>query len=178
MKFKQMPFNIKNLNLKKFNLNKFNIKNFINMKNLKDLTSPKNNLELVLSLLFVLYLVFDIKTPNSLVSLVDNNLGNIAVLFIAFLILVCCNPILGILAFVVAYVFIKRSSSVNPDYAMNNYIPSEKKKTENLSKYNDFPNTLEEEIIAKMAPLNSHERTPEDSEYLPVLDSNINSTDI
>ena len=173
MKSKQMPFFPK-----KINFNKLNLKNLINMKNFKDLTNPKNNLEFVLALLFVLYLIFNVKTPNSLVPLIDNNLGNIVVLFIAFLILVCCNPILGILAFIVAYVFIKRSSLVNPDYAMNNYIPSEKKKSETLLKYNEFPTTLEEEIINNMAPLNSHERNPEESKYLPVLDSNINSTDI
>ena len=117
---------MKNIDFNLKNLKRFNFKNFKNLKNFKDLFNTKNNMELVLFVLLIIYILFNIKTPSSLVPLVDNTLGNIIVLILAVSVLLCCNPILGILAFVAAYIFIQESSHKNPDYAMNNYLPSEK----------------------------------------------------
>ena len=75
---------------------------------------------------------------------------------------------LGVLAIVAAYELIKRSSVKAGSHALRNYVPCEHKKLADFKKYNEFPVTLEEEIIAKMAPLVKHAPAA-NAEYKPVL---------
>ena len=62
-----------------------------------------------------------------------------------------------------------RSSVRTGTFAIRNYLPSEASKVIDFSRYNDFPVTLEEEMVKKMAPIvvdNSSSLT-----YKPVLDT-------
>lgn len=60
-------------------------------------------------------------------------------------------------------------------YAIKNFLPSEKIKIEDLDKFNDFPITLEEEIVAKMAPPVIVEESA-NMQYSPILDDNHNAS--
>lgn len=166
-----------NLLNNKFNLNKLKLKNFANMKYMNDLMKPSNTLEFSLAILFVIYIIFNVKTPDFLVPLIDNNLGYIVVILMAVVILMCCNPILAILGFIVAYLLIKRSSHMAPSYAMNNYLPSEDNKNKDFSKYNNFTTSLEEEVVNSMPSL-SDMKPSNDETFKPVIDSAIDSTHI
>lgn len=162
-----------------FNLFTNKLKKLKNMKTLKDLFNPKNNLELMLFVIFIIYIVFNVNTPNFLVPLINNNLAYITIILVAFYILMNCNPILGVLAFIVAYTIIKRSSFSSPNYVMNNYIPSEKNKEDDLIRYNSNPNpSLEEEIVSNMPVLNTNHNVDDDNSVQPILDSSIDSNDI
>jgi hypothetical protein len=57
--------------------------------------------------------------------------------------------VLGLFA---AYVLIRRSAA-NGSSAIESYVPSEKRKSEELSAFNQCPVTLEEQMVAIRAPL-------------------------
>ncbi len=60
-------------------------------------------------------------------------------------------------------------------YAIKNFLPSEKIKITDFAKYNDFPITLEEEVVAKMAPPVIVEESA-NMHYAPILDNNHNAS--
>ena len=106
--------------------------------------------EMLLTVLLILYIVLNVPTPDVLSSYVDTPLGNIVVVLIALSFFTHSHPVVGVLGLFAAYVLIRRSSSSS---AIEAYVPSEKRKSEELSAYNQFPVTLEEQMVALRAPL-------------------------
>jgi amino acid transporter len=125
----------------------------------QDLTSKNNVGELLLTILFVIYLVMGYETPPALAHLIDNPVGKVVVGMLAIFLFMSVNPVLGILGFIVAYQLISLSSagmSYNGGMgALKQYLPTEQKKYTALTNYNQFPYTLEQEIVKKMAPINT-----------------------
>ncbi|NBO42316.1 MAG: hypothetical protein EBU92_12545, partial [Betaproteobacteria bacterium] len=76
--------------------------------------------------------------------------GNIVVVLIALSFFTHSHPVVGVLGLFAAYVLIRRSSISS---AIEAYIPSEERKSNELSILNQFPVTLEEQIVALRAPL-------------------------
>ena len=107
----------------------------------------------ILSILFIIYLLVDARTPTSIANLVDTIFGKIFIIITAIVLFSCANPILGILGFVVAFELIRRSVISTGSYALSKYLPTEQKKSSNLTSYNQFPYTLEQEVVKKMAPI-------------------------
>ena len=60
---------------------------------------------------------------------------------------------MGVLGLFSAYILIRRSSAATGSYAVEAYVPSERRKSEELSAFNQFPVTLEEQVVALRAPL-------------------------
>ena len=150
------------------------------MKEFSSLFKKENMGQLILSILFVIYLIMGYNTPMSLAELVDTPVGKIAVIIVALCILSTSNPILGILALFVAYELIRRSSvALRGD--LKNYIPSESKKSDQFSAFNqnEFPYTLEQEMVGKMTIQNNsinlsfNETT---SNFKPILDNTHNAS--
>jgi hypothetical protein len=106
--------------------------------------------ELLLTVLIVLYIVLNVPTPNIIASYVDTPLGNIAVVVSALSLFRHSHAVVGVLGLFAAYVLIRRSSR---SAAIESYVPSEKRKSEELSAFNQFPVTLEEQMVALRAPL-------------------------
>jgi hypothetical protein len=106
--------------------------------------------EMLLTVLLVLYIVLNVPTPDVLSSYVDTPLGNIVIVLIALSFFTHSHPVVGVLGLFAAYVLIRRSSSSS---AIEAYVPSEKRKSEELSAFNQFPVTLEEQMVALRAPL-------------------------
>ena len=106
--------------------------------------------EMLLTVLIVLYIVLNVPTPDVIASYVDTPLGNIVVVLIALSFFTHSHPVVGVLGLFAAYVLIRRSSSSS---AIEAYVPSEKRKSEELSAFNQFPVTLEEQMVALRAPL-------------------------
>ena len=132
----------------------------------------KNNIgQAILVLLLIIYIIMGYKTPESLASLVDTMLGKIFVVFIAIALFACSNPILGVLGLLVAFLLIQRSSIANGSAALNAYYPTEEKKYSNLTAMNQFPYTLEQEVVSKMAPINNTMNPNAVSNFVPVLDN-------
>ena len=138
------------------------------MDNFKDLFKKQHMGQVILLILFIIYLIMGYKTPDSLANLIDNVYGKVFVIVIALLLFSNSNPILGIVGFIVAYELIRRSEVKTGTYALNNYMPTEKKKASNLTAFNQFPYTLEQEIVKKMAPI--EKTVSSNSTYAPILD--------
>lgn len=127
----------------------------------------KNKHHLVLTILLCVFIVFDIQVPDALANMVDNPIGKIAVAALA-LCLLSMNTLLGVIGLVAAYVLIQRSADTTGTQAEKDYLPSEAKKKAVLSAMNQFPMTVEEEVIAKMLPMNNQVDLSE-AEFKPVL---------
>jgi hypothetical protein len=106
--------------------------------------------EMLLTVLIILYIVLNVPTPDVIAPYVDTPLGNIVVVLIAISLFTHSHAVVGVLGLFAAYTLIRRSSS---SAAVEAYVPSEKRKSEELSAYNQFPVTLEEQIVALRAPL-------------------------
>ena len=121
------------------------------MDSLKDLFTKKNMPEVVLASLFVLYLVMGYKMPEQAAIIVDSSIGKIAVVLVALMLFAYSNPILGILALLVAYQIIQSSSVKTGMAGLERYYPTESKKWTPFTPTNQFPYTLEQEVVKKMA---------------------------
>lgn len=150
------------------------------MKEFSSLFKKENMGQLILSILFVIYLIMGYNTPMSLAELIDTPVGKIAVIIVALCILSTSNPILGILALFVAYELIRRSSiSLRGD--LKSFIPSESKKSDQFSAFNqnEFPYTLEQEMVGKMTIQNNSINmsfTDNSSSFKPILDNTHNAS--
>lgn len=102
--------------------------------------------EFVLAIVFILYLLVDMKTPITLAGMVDTFAGNALVWAGALALFTCCSTPLAMLGLFVAYVFIERSKR-------GNFVPSEMSRSADMERYNDFPFTLEEEVISNVPTL-------------------------
>ena len=104
----------------------------------------------VLAVLFVIYLIMGYKTPAPVANMIDTMWGKIIVITIALLLFAYANPVLGVLGIFVAFDLIKRSTISTGNYALSKYLPTEKKKMTELTAYNQFPYTLEQEVVKNM----------------------------
>ena len=136
-----------------------------------DLFINKNKGQVILGVIFILYLLMGFKTPNSVAHIIDHPIGKIAILFTVLLLFMKTHPLLGVLGLFVAFHLISQSSVSTGSFAVNNYVPTEEKKYNAMTQYNQFPYTLEQEIVKKMAPLNNVGNvTAAESKFAPVLD--------
>lgn len=143
------------------------------MNSFQELFQSKNIGQAILVILFSIYLIMGYSTPPMLASYIDTTYGIIVVVVIALLLFAYTNPILGILGFFVAYMLVKKSTYIHPTYAINKYLPTEQKKYVQQQSYNQFPYTLEQEIVKMMAPINAYASGSSSTEQQvkPVLDN-------
>ena len=106
--------------------------------------------ELLLTVLLIVYIVLSVPTPDIIAPYVDTPLGNIVVVLIALSFFTHSHPVVGVLGLFAAYILIRRSSISS---AIEAYVPSEQRKSNELSVLNQFPVTLEEQMVALRAPL-------------------------
>ena len=139
------------------------------MDSLKDLFTKKHMPELVLASLFILYLVMGYQMPKEAATIVDSTIGKIAVVIVTLMLFAYSNPILGILALLVAYQLIKSSSVKTGMVGLEKYYPTETKKWSNFTPTNQFPYTLEQEVVKNMTTKKfntEYVKTP----FRPILD--------
>ena len=127
--------------------------------------------ELVLVILLIIYLILGFKTPESIAYLIDTLVGKIVIIMIVIYLFIYTNPILAILALVTAFDLIRRSSMSTGLAALQKYAPSEVKKSSQFTAFNQFPYTLEQEVVAKMAPMVKTGCSLTPAPYKPHLDN-------
>ena len=143
------------------------------MKYFNSLLKPRNRQHLIVVVLLSLYILLDLKTPKAIAVLVDTLAGNLAVAGVVIAMLcqgdnMHSRVICG-LSVVAAYELVRRSSVATGSYGLRNLLPSEEKKGQHFSAFNQFPVTLEEEVVNSMQPVTTH--SPDGSpSYKPVLD--------
>jgi len=127
--------------------------------------------ELILMILFVIYLIMGYKTPEPVANMIDTLVGKIAVLLMVLFLFLYTNPVLAVLSLFVAFDLIRRSSMATGLDALKKYEPSEEKKTSQFTAYNQFPYTLEQEVVKKMAPIIQSGSSLKKASYQPLLEN-------
>lgn len=111
-------------------------------------------LEVILFIIFVLYIVFQPATPPGLSVLIDNPVGAVVVMAAAAYLLLYTHPVLGVLSIFVAYELLRRSTMVR---FIPTIITQEKEQPKVDEKQRSFnppaERTLEEDLVAQMAPI-------------------------
>jgi hypothetical protein len=111
------------------------------------------------------------KTPETIANMVDTLVGKIVIFVIVIYLFMNFNPILAVLSLFVAFDLIRRSSSATGNDALKEYAPSEEKKMSQFTAYNQFPYTLEQEVVAKMAPIMKSGSSLTQASYKPLLEN-------
>ena len=139
------------------------------MDSFSNLFKRENMGQVLLCILFIVYLIMGYRMPDLIAGQIDTIYGKIIVVVVALALFSYANPILGVLGFIVAFDLIRRSSVSTGTFALDNYVPNEEKRVTNLNAMNQFPYTLEQEVVKKMAPSKiPYDYTP--SSFSPVLD--------
>ena len=117
-----------------------------------------------------MYLVFGMQTPSFIASLIDNVFGKIFAIALIFAAFLYANPIIALLLALSVYELFRRSGGSNL-LSLQSYAPSEVKKASHFSAMNQFPYTLEQEMVAKMAPIAHTGNSLVPASYKPVLEN-------
>ena len=134
--------------------------------------------ELVLVILLIIYLVLGFKTPEPIANIVDSLVGKIVIFIIVVLMFMHANPFLAILTLFVAFDLIRRSSMATGLDALRKFAPSEQKKQSQYTAFNQFPYTLEQEIVTKMAPIMKSGSSLSKASYKPLIENNYDATSL
>jgi hypothetical protein len=134
--------------------------------------------ELMLVILFIIYLIMGYKTPEPVAMMIDTLAGKIVIFIIVVYMFMNTHPILAILSLFVAFDLIRRSSLSTGIDALKRYAPSEKKKASQFSAFNQFPYTLEQEVVKKMAPILQSGSSLSKPTYKPLLENLYDATPI
>lgn len=135
----------------------------------RDLFTKKHMPELVLAALLSLYLVMGYQVPEGVATMIDTTFGKIVVVVIALMLFAYSNPVLGILALLVAYQLIKGASVKTGMAGLEEYYPTEAKKWTPFTPTNQFPYTLEQEVVKNMTTQKFNTEYVK-APYKPILD--------
>lgn len=141
------------------------------MESFSQLFKKQHMGELVLVILFIVYLILGLKTPEPIANIIDTLVGKIVIILIVIYLFMHANPILAVLALFVAFDLMRRSSAATGFDALKKYAPSEEKKVSQFTAFNQFPYTLEQEVVAKMAPIMNSGSSLTQASYKPLLDN-------
>ena len=111
------------------------------------------NGQTLLFILFVIYIIFNVQTPDPLANIIDSTLGYVIIIALFAFMAVNLHPLVTLVGIFAIYLLFKRSSIATGSLAMSKFLPTESLKSQHLSAFNQFPVTLEEEVVQKMAPL-------------------------
>ena len=142
------------------------------MDSFNELFKKEHMGEFILVILMIIYLVMGFRTPDMIANLIDNIIGKVVIILIIIYLFMHANPILAVVAALVAFDLMRRSNETTGLGALQAYAPSEQKKMSQFTAFNQFPYTLEQEVVAKMAPLvQSSGSSIQSASYKPVLDN-------
>jgi hypothetical protein len=141
------------------------------MESFSSLLKKEHMGELVLVVLFIIYLIMGLKTPEPVAGMVDTLVGKIVIFIVVIYLFMHANPILAVLALFVGFDLIRRSSMATGIDALQRFAPSEEKKSSQFTAFNQFPYTLEQEVVAKMAPVMKSGSSLSQASYKPLLDN-------
>ena len=147
------------------------------MEFINNLLEKRNMSQLMLVVLFIIYLIMGYKIPDQLARVIDSSAGKIVVALIALLLFGYSNPILGVLGILVAYHLIKGSSEKTGMAALEQFYPTEEKKWSPFTAIHQFPYTLEQEVVKEMASQKFNANFVK-APYRPMLDDTHDASSI
>jgi hypothetical protein len=140
------------------------------MESFSSLLKKEHLSEFVLIIILIIYLILGFKTPEPIASVIDTLVGKIVLLIIVLYLFMNANPLLAVLSLFVAFDLIRRSSLTTGIDAIQKFGLSEEKKMSQFTAYNQFPYTLEQEVVTKMAPIMKSGSSLTKASYHPLLD--------
>jgi hypothetical protein len=111
------------------------------------------------------------KTPEPIANIVDTLIGKIIIFIIVIMLFMHANPILAVISLFVAFDLIRRSSESTGIDALKRYLPTEEKKSSQFTAFNQYPYTLEQEVVKKMAPIVQSGSSLSKASYMPILEN-------
>lgn len=118
---------------------------------LQEIVHEKNHHQLALAIIFLIYIFINVQLPAVIANGVSSMVGTGIVIVVAIALLMTTNPIVGILGIVVAYLLIERSNQQTKNKSsVSKVMKNEMEKMDSFFNVeNQFPKTLEEEIVEK-----------------------------
>ncbi len=141
------------------------------MDSFTELFKKEHRGEFILVILMIIYLIMGLKTPDLIANLIDNLVGKVVIILIVIYLFMNSNPILAVLAALVAFDLMRRSSATTGIAALQKYAPTEEKKMSQFTAFNQFPYTLEQEVVDKMAPIVRSGSSLVPATYKPLLNN-------
>jgi hypothetical protein len=141
------------------------------MDSFTELLKKEHMGEFILVILMIIYLVLGFRTPDMIANLIDNVIGKVVIILVVIYLFLHANPILAVIAALVAFDLMRRSTETTGLGALQAYAPSEQKKMSQFTAFNQFPYTLEQEVVAKMAPIVRSGSSLTSASYKPLLDN-------
>jgi hypothetical protein len=120
------------------------------MEFVNELFEKRNMPQLVMIVLFLVYLIMGYKMPDQMASAIDTTLGKIMVVMVSLMLFAYSNPILGVIGIMVAYQLIRSAGEKTGTSALNNLYEVDSKKWTPFTETNDYPQTLEQEVVKRM----------------------------
>lgn len=132
--------------------------------------------EIIVAVIFGLYILLPIQTPSAMVPVIHSPLGLIMIFMIILYLFIFGNPILAVLYLGVAYLLLRRQpaggrkpSDKPPTVPTipipeNSHIP----KTPPVTQLAKARTTLEEDVVANMAPVGKNSGIVNTSTFKPV----------
>ena len=141
--------------------------------NIPSLFKSFSQLEIILLVIFILYIVLPIQTPGFLAGAINSSLGMLFIFIITVYLFFHVNPILAVVYIFVAYELLRRSGNSGGNVTLFQYTPTQAKKDADLKEMNPpRAETLEEQLIQKMAPIGySDPSIFTSSSFKPVADN-------
>lgn len=143
-------------------------------KFVNEINKDKQNYGFVL--LIALFIILNIDVPQQIAEFVDNMIIK-GLLYLGAIYLFSYHRVLGAVALIGVYELIRRSENKSGTTAIKKYLPTQLHKDRHLSAMNQFPATLEEEMVSKMVPL-VNEAPLSAPSYKPTLSTNHSATSL
>jgi hypothetical protein len=141
------------------------------MDSFTELLKKEHMGEFMLVILMIIYLVLGLRTPDMIANVVDTIIGKVVIIVAVIFLFMYANPILAVVAALVAFDLMRRSTATTGLGALQAYATSEEKKMSQFTAFNQFPYTLEQEVVAKMAPIVRSGSSLTAASYKPLLDN-------
>lgn len=125
------------------------------MMKLPNFIKSLSPLEITLTVLFVLYIIFPINAPNVVAKVVDSQMGMLVIFLLAVYLYMNAHPVIAVLFIFVAYELFRRCCLTNTgSVIMIKALPTQQKKDAKMTEMNPVKSeTLEEEVVEQMAPV-------------------------
>ena len=129
-------------------------------------------IEIALLIVFVLYIVLPIQTPDFMAGWVDSSLGMLTIFVVTVFLFLNVSPVVAVVYILVGYELLRRSSKKTGRVTLMKYTPTQAKKDMEMKAMNPVQEkTLEEEIVGSMAPIGrSDPNVYVDTTFKPVAD--------
>lgn len=144
-------------------------------KNIQKLFTRKNLPQLALAVVGILYILGDIHPPHEIAGLVTTPIGIFVLLASVVMLGRHANPVVTVVYLVAAYELYQRSHKKHVR-GPERKLPVDDR-DHKLTAENQFPVTLEEQVVKKMAPWVLHPSKSAPS-YKPVLDDDMNASEL